>query len=164
MAKSATAGGRGRRSAGLLVWRRGQAGPEYLLVHPGGPFWARRDEGVWSVPKGLVGDGEDALAAAIREFQEEVGLEVAGGFTALAPLKQKSGKVVACWLVEADLDLSGFRSNTFELEWPPRSGRSIEVPECDRAAYLGAPEALAKILPGQRGFIEEAGRRIAAAG
>jgi predicted NUDIX family NTP pyrophosphohydrolase len=144
------------RSAGLLVVRRGQAGPQFLLVHPGGPFWARKDAGAWSIPKGLMDAGEDELPAAIREFEEEVGIAVGGDFTPLAPLRQKSGKTVLAWLVEADLDLSAFRSNTFELEWPPRSGRRIQVPEVDRAAYFDPAEALAKILPGQRGFIEEA--------
>jgi predicted NUDIX family NTP pyrophosphohydrolase len=147
---------RSNRSAGLLVWRRGAAGVEFLLVHPGGPFWARKDEGAWSIPKGLIDPGEDELLAAIREFREEVGIDVDGAFAPLAPLKQKGGKTVVAWSVEADLDLSAFRSNTFEMEWPPRSGRRIMVPECDRAEYFSPPVALAKILPGQRGFIEAA--------
>jgi predicted NUDIX family NTP pyrophosphohydrolase len=147
---------RGQKSAGLLVARRGADGPQFLLAHPGGPFWARRDEGAWSIPKGLIDDGEDALAAARREFREETGLAVDGDFVRLADLRQKSGKLVMCWLLEADLDLAGFCSNTFELAWPRGSGRTLIVPECDRAAYFDAPSALAKILPGQRGFIEQA--------
>ena len=125
-------------------------------MHPGGPFWARRDAGAWSVPKGMIEDGEDGLAAALREFSEEVGIPLAGRFTRLADRRQKSGKLVLCWMVEADLDLSTFRSNTFEMEWPPKSGRLIHVPECDRAEYFPDNRALEKILPGQRGFIEEA--------
>ncbi|HEY1425132.1 MAG TPA: NUDIX domain-containing protein [Caulobacteraceae bacterium] len=151
-------------SAGLLVWRAGDAEPQFLLAHPGGPFWARRDAGAWTIPKGLIGDGEDPLAAARREFVEEIGLEVDGDFVRLADRRLKSGKTVLCWLVAADLDLSGFRSNTFELEWPPRSGRRITAPECDRAAYFPLPEALVKILDYQRGFIEDAAARISGVG
>jgi predicted NUDIX family NTP pyrophosphohydrolase len=143
-------------SAGLLVFRRSPgSGAEFLLVHPGGPFWRNKDDGAWSVPKGLVNEGEDHLDAAVREFREEVGLSVSGTFVALRPLKQKSGKTVVCWAVEADIDLAGFKSNQFELEWPPRSGRLIRVPECDRAVYFPTEIALRKILPGQRGFMEE---------
>lgn len=157
---------RDQKSAGLLVWRQGPAGPEFLLAHPGGPFWARRDAGAWSIPKGLIDDGEDPLAAARREFREEVGLEVdaTSDFTRLADRRLKSGKTVLAWLVEADLDLADFRSNTFELEWPRGSGRRIAVPECDRAAYFAAPEALAKILDYQRGFVEEAAARLSGGG
>jgi predicted NUDIX family NTP pyrophosphohydrolase len=143
-------------SAGLLVFRRSPgSGAKFLLVHPGGPFCRNKDDGAWSIPKGLVNDGEDHLDAAMREFAEEVGLSVSGDFVALKPLKQKSGKTVVCWAVEADLDLAAFKSNEFELEWPPRSGRFILVPECDRACYFRTEIALQKILPGQRGFIEE---------
>lgn len=159
---------RDQKSAGLLVWRAGPPGPEFLLAHPGGPFWARRDAGAWSIPKGLIDPGEDPLAAARREFFEEVGIEVpivpsAGGFTRLADRRLKSGKTVLCWMTRADLDLTGFRSNSFELEWPRGSGRRIAVPEVDRVAYFGAAEALEKILDYQRGFIEEAAARIGGA-
>jgi len=147
-------------SAGLLVFRRGPAGLQFLLVHPGGPFWRRRDEGVWSIPKGLLEEGEDGLQGAMREFGEEVGLQVGGDFVRLAPLRQRSGKTVLCWLVAADLDLSGFHSNTLEMEWPPRSGRKLIVPECDRAEYFAADVALVKILSGQRDFIREALRLL----
>ena len=155
---------RDQRSAGLLVWRSGRAGPEFLLAHPGGPFWARRDAGAWTIPKGLIDAGEDPLSAARREFLEEVGIEAAGDFAPLAERRTKTGKTVLAWLVEADLDLAAFRSNSFEMEWPRGSGRSIVVPECDRATYFGVPEALVKILDYQRGFIEEAVARLSGDG
>jgi len=108
----------------------------------------------------LLEEGEDELRGALREFAEEVGLAVVGDFVRLAPMRQPGGRTVLCWLVEADLDLSGFRSNTFEMEWPPRSGRTLVAPECDRAEYFGADAALAKILPGQQGFIRQALQRL----
>jgi len=144
------------KSAGLLVYRRREGGPEFLLARPGGPFWKNRDEGTWSIPKGLIGEGEKTHAAALREFEEETGQAVTGDFVELTPLKQKSGKVIYCWLVEADLNLSTFRSNLFEMEWPPRSGRTEAFPEIDRVAWFAPSEALRKILPGQAGFIVEA--------
>jgi predicted NUDIX family NTP pyrophosphohydrolase len=147
------------QSAGLLVYRRAP-GLQFLLVHPGGPFWKNRDLGAWSIPKGLVDPGEEMMDAARREFAEEVGLAVEGDFVDLKPLKQKSGKVVHAWMIEADLDLAGFRANLFELEWPRGSGRVQTFPEIDRAAYLAPDEALAKILPGQAGFIHEALARL----
>ena len=143
-------------SAGILVFRRSGAGVEFLLAHPGGPFWAGRDGGAWSIPKGLVGAGEEALAAARREFEEETGQAVEGDFQPLAPLRQKSGKIVHAWLVEADLDPESFRSNLFEMEWPRRSGRTQAFPEIDRVGWFGPQTALVKILPGQAGFIREA--------
>jgi predicted NUDIX family NTP pyrophosphohydrolase len=149
-----------RRSAGLLVFRRGHGAVEFLLVHPGGPFWRHRDAGAWSIPKGHVENGEDELAAALREFEEEVGVAVSGAFVRLADQRQRRGKTVLCWLVEANLDLASFHSNSVPLEWPPRSGRTILVPECDRAEYIAADVAVRKILAGQRGFIEEAIDRI----
>jgi predicted NUDIX family NTP pyrophosphohydrolase len=148
-------------SAGLLVHRRAPD-LQFLLVHPGGPFWKTRDLGAWSIPKGVVDPGEEALAAAKREFAEEVGLTVDGDFVELTPLKQKSGKLVLAWMIEAELDLEGFRSNLFEMEWPRGSGRVQAFPEVDRAAYLAPEEALAKILPGQAGFIHEALGRLGA--
>jgi len=147
-------------SAGLLVYRRSEGGVAFLLAHPGGPFWARRDEGAWSIPKGLVDEGEGTLAAARREFEEEVGQPVEGEFAPLTSLKQKSGKLVHAWMVEADLDLDSFRSNLFEMEWPRGSGRSQAFPEIDRVGWFGPQEALAKILPGQAGFIREAIARL----
>jgi predicted NUDIX family NTP pyrophosphohydrolase len=143
------------QSAGLLVYRRAGESVEFLLGHPGGPLWARRDDGAWSIPKGLIDEGEETLAAARREFEEEVGQPVEGEFQPLAPLKQKSGKVVHAWMVEADLDLDGFRSNRFEMEWPPFSGCSQAFPEIDRVGWFGPDEALLKILPSQAGFIRE---------
>lgn len=149
------------KSAGLLVYRRApDGGVAFLLAHPGGPFWARRDEGAWSIPKGLIAEGEESLAAARREFAEEVGQAVAGDFAPLTPLRQKSAKVVHAWLVEADLDLAGFRSNLFEMEWPPRSGRTQAFPEIDRVGWFAPQEALLKILPGQAGFLREALARL----
>jgi predicted NUDIX family NTP pyrophosphohydrolase len=146
-------------SAGLLVYHR-SPDLEFLLVHPGGPFWRGKDDGAWSIPKGLIDEGEDHLAAARREFAEETSLVVDGDFRPLTPLRQKSGKQVHAFLVEADLDLASFASNVFSMEWPRRSGRTIEVPEVDRAAYFGIDAALIKILPGQAGFIREAAALI----
>ena len=146
----------GEVSAGLLVYRRAAGSLQFLLAHPGGPFWSRRDAGAWSIPKGLVGEGEGCQAAALREFEEETGLVVQGPFTALTPLRQNSGKTVHGWMVEADPDLDAFTSNLFEMEWPPRSGRRAHFPEIDRVAWFTPDEALAKILPGQAGFIREA--------
>ena len=147
-------------SAGILVFKRSGAGVEFLLAHPGGPFWAKRDDGAWSIPKGLIGEDEDPLAAARREFEEEVGQTVEGDFQPLALLKQKSGKVVHAWVVEAEVDLDGFRSNLFEMEWPRGSGRTQAFPEIDRVCWFGPDEALIKILPGQAGFIHEASTKL----
>ncbi len=154
----------GRRSAGLLVCRRTKAGPEFLLAHPGGPFWRYRDDGAWSIPKGLIGSDEDELAAARREFVEETGLDApVGPCLRLADRRQAGGKTVLCWLTFGDLDLADFHSNLCEIEWPPRSGRSLCVPECDRIAYSDADVARRKILAGQLGFIDEAVARLAEA-
>lgn len=147
-------------SAGLLVHRRAAAGREFLLVHPGGPFWSRKDAGAWSVPKGLVEPGEEPLAAAVREFREETGLEAPGPYEPLRPVRQAGGKQVLCWLCEADLDLSGFTSVEFEMEWPPRSGRRARFPEADRAGWFDTEAALVKILAGQQPLIREAAARL----
>jgi predicted NUDIX family NTP pyrophosphohydrolase len=147
-------------SAGILAWRRGADGPEVLLVHPGGPYWRGKDEAAWSIPKGLVAEGEDNLAAARREFEEELGQRIEGEGEPLAPVKQPGGKWVHAWLVEADLDLSRLTSNSFELEWPPRSGRRAAFPEVDQAAYLAPDAALRKIHKGQRPILMEAYRRL----
>jgi len=144
-----------QRSAGVLVFRRSDAGPEVLLGHMGGPFWARKHERAWTIPKGLIEEGESPEAAARREFLEETGLALDALFTPLAPVRA-SGKQVLIWLAEADLDLAGFVSNTFELEWPPRSGRTITVPELDRIAYLGVDEARRLIVAGQLPVLEGA--------
>ncbi|MBP1633972.1 MAG: Phosphohydrolase [Acidobacteria bacterium] len=150
-----------RRSAGLVVFREAAHGPEVLLVHPGGPFWARRDEGAWSIPKGEVAEGEDALQAARREFEEETGAAAPGGpVFALAPCRQKGGKIVEAWAIAGELDPSTLRSNTFALEWPPRSGRHVQVPEVDRAAWFPLDEARRRILEGQRPLIDELEARL----
>lgn len=147
-------------SAGLLVWRPGPTGPEFLLAHPGGPYWRGKDAAAWSIPKGLAGEGEDLLAAARREFAEELGLEIDGAFEPLRPCRLPGGKQVHAWLIRADLDLSALRSNLFEIEWPPRSGRTQAFPEVDRAAYVPASAALEKVHRGQRPILEEALARI----
>ena len=149
-------------SAGVLAYRLRGRVPEFLLVHPGGPFWARRDEAAWSIPKGLVGEGEETWSAAAREFQEELGQPIAdaGEPSPLTPCRTKRGKVVVAWLVQADLDVSHLVSNTFEMEWPPRSGRVQAFPEVDRAAYFPPRVALGKIHLGQRPILVEAISRI----
>jgi predicted NUDIX family NTP pyrophosphohydrolase len=147
-------------SAGVLVYRQTN-GLEILLAHPGGPFWAKKDNGVWTIPKGLVESG-DVLACARREFVEETGLTIEGPFVPLAPVKQKSGKVVHAFAVETDLDLTGAHSNLFEMEWPPRSGRRQSFPEIDRVAYFGVEKAMAKILSYQLPFIRELTERVGA--
>ena len=126
-----------KKSAGLLLFRETIAGVEVLLVHPGGPFWARKDDGSWSIPKGEFADDEEPLAAAKREFEEEVGAPPAGDFVPLDPVRQPSGKLVLAWAVRSDFDPSKLTSNTFSVEWPPRSGRQQEFPEVDRAAWFG---------------------------
>jgi predicted NUDIX family NTP pyrophosphohydrolase len=147
-----------RRSAGLLMYRHGMRGPEVLLVHPGGPFWARKDEGVWSIPKGEYRDEEDPLEAARREFLEETGFAATGTFIALAPLKQKSGKIISAWAFEGDCDASAIRSNTFTMEWPSKSGKQAAFPEVDRAGWFGIGEAKKKLSKGQTGFVDELSR------
>jgi len=144
-----------KKSAGLLLYRQGSEGLEVLLAHPGGPFWARKDEGAWSIPKGEIEDAEDPLAAAIREFEEETGARPDGEFIALKPLKQPGGKLVYAWAVRADFDPAHLRSNLFSLEWPPRSGQHREFPEVDRAQWFGLEDARPKILKGQAGFLEQ---------
>lgn len=143
-----------KRSAGLLLYRRGTDGIEVFLVHPGGPFWAKKDLGYWSIPKGEYAEGDDALAAARREFHEETGFTVDGNFTALGDLKQAGGKIVSAWAIEGDCDPARLHSNTFQLEWPPRSGKHIEVPEVDRGAWFSIAEARTKLLTGQLGFLD----------
>jgi predicted NUDIX family NTP pyrophosphohydrolase len=137
------------------MYRRRQGIVEVLLAHPGGPFWARKDLGAWSIPKGEFEPDEDSLAAAKREFEEETGLSVTGEFIPLAPIKQSGGKIVHIWAVEGDCDASAIKSNTFMIEWPPRSGRQQEFPEIDRADWFSLADAKEKITKGQRGFIEE---------
>lgn len=147
-------------SAGLLLYRRGAGGLEVLLVHPGGPFWARKDAGAWSLPKGEHEAGADPLAEARREFQEELGIPPpAGPYADLGSVRQKAGKLVRAWAVEGDLDAAAIRSQPFEMEWPPRSGRRSTFPEVDRAAWFSLAAAAERLLEGQRPFLE----RLAAA-
>jgi predicted NUDIX family NTP pyrophosphohydrolase len=150
-----------RQSAGILLYRFAGEAPEVLLVHPGGPFWARKDAGVWSIPKGEYDDTEDPLASALREFEEETG-------TALDPdepvelgsVKQRSGKVVTAWAAEGNLDADSIASNTFTMEWPPRSGRMASFPEVDRAGWFGLGEAREKLNPAQVEFVDRLAERL----
>lgn len=144
-----------KKSAGILLYRLQIAQLQVLLVHPGGPFWAKKDLGVWTIPKGEVQEGEDALEAAKREFLEETGKAVTGKCRPLTPVKQNSGKQVQAWAVEGDFDVSRLQSNTFEMPWPPRSGKTAVFPEVDKAQWFSPEEALVKILPGQQALIRE---------
>jgi predicted NUDIX family NTP pyrophosphohydrolase len=140
-------------SAGILLFRRRPPDLEVMLVHPGGPFWAKKDLGAWSIPKGLADEGEDLLAAAKREFLEETGVTVEGEFLDLGAHKQPGGKTVVAWAHEGDFDPALLKSNTFAIEWPPRSGKTAEFPEVDRAAWFSIDEALEKINKGQKPII-----------
>jgi predicted NUDIX family NTP pyrophosphohydrolase len=143
------------RSAGILLYRVVDGTPQVLIVHPGGPFWKRKDAGAWSIPKGEYGDDEDPQACALREFEEETGTSLSPGELAdLGSVRQKSGKEVVAWAVEGDLDADAIVSNTFELEWPPGSGRMQTVPEVDRAGWFGLEEASAKLNPAQGVFLD----------
>jgi predicted NUDIX family NTP pyrophosphohydrolase len=150
----------GKRSAGLLVYRRRLGACEVFLVHPGGPFWRSKDLGAWSIPKGEFTPGEDPLDAARREFAEETGIEMSGDFVPLASIKQPSGKTIEAWAVEGNCDPAMIRSNTFATEWPPRSGRVQQFPEIDRAAWFPIDEARSRIVKGQRGFLDELRRLL----
>ena len=141
-------------SVGLLLHRVTREGLEVLLVHPGGPFWARRDHGAWSIPKGEPGEGEDPLAAARREFHEETGFAADGPAICLGQVRQPGGKTVQAWAVAGDIDPARLHSNTFELEWPRGSGRRQAFPEVDRAAWFDLTEARRRILPAQRTFLD----------
>ena len=146
-------------SAGLLAFRR-KNGLEVLLAHPGGPFWAKKDDGVWTIPKGLVEPGDDLVTTARREFNEETNLTASGELIPLAPVNQKSGKTVHAFAFEADFDLTRFASNTFEIEWPPKSGRRQSFPEIDRIAYFPLPAAMLKIIPYQQPLLRELEERL----
>jgi predicted NUDIX family NTP pyrophosphohydrolase len=151
---------RRRDSAGLVIFRRAPA-LAFFLVHPGGPYWTRKDDGAWSIPKGEIEDGEDKLAAARRETAEETGFAPDGKFLRLAPTRQPSGKVVHAWAIEApDLDPAAITSGTFEMEWPPHSGRMASFPEVDRAAWFEWSKAQVKILVGQRPILERLKARL----
>ncbi|HEY4844728.1 MAG TPA: NUDIX domain-containing protein [Candidatus Dormibacteraeota bacterium] len=145
----------GVQSAGLMVYRQRDGKLEVLLVHPGGPFWEKRDDGVWSIPKGEVGENETGIDVARREFQEELGVPAPDGeLAALGTVRQTGGKIVHAWAVPGDLDVTQSTSNTFELEWPPRSGRMQQFPEVDRAGWFDMDAARSKLLPAQREFID----------
>jgi len=144
------------KSAGLLLYRTTDQGEvEVLIAHPGGPFWAGKDEGAWTVPKGEYGPGADPLAAAYREFREETGFDAPSGATiSLGELRQPGGKRVTVWALEGDLDVAQASSNTFEIEWPPRSGKIREFPEVDRLEWAGVSRARTKLLAGQVPFLD----------
>ncbi|WP_121810443.1 NUDIX domain-containing protein [Mucilaginibacter kameinonensis] len=144
-----------KQSAGILLYRKTAQGLQVFLVHPGGPFFKNKDVGSWSVPKGEYLPDEDPLAAAKREFQEETGHEIFGNFIALSPIKQKGGKTVQAWAIEGNIDPEKIKSNTFEIEWPPRSGRKQAFDEIDRAEWFNIPTAKIKINPAQAAFINE---------
>ncbi|MFD1981145.1 NUDIX domain-containing protein [Mesorhizobium newzealandense] len=150
-----------KRSAGLLIYRQAEGSLRVLLVHPGGPFWAKKDDGAWSIPKGLVGENEDALTAAQRETEEELGIKVDGPFARLGDYRQPGGKIVMTWSVEAriDIDVAAIKSNTFTMEWPPRSGSMKKFPEVDRAGWFTLPEAAVKVLAGQRPMLSDFARQ-----
>ena len=144
-----------RKSAGILLHRNGARGREVLLVHPGGPFWARKDEGAWSIPKGEYDTTEEPLSAAKREFEEELGTAAPDGEASdLGEVRQRSGKLVRAWALEGDLDPAQITSNTCELEWPPRSGKLIEIPEIDRGEWFSLDQAKQKINPAQQALID----------
>lgn len=143
-----------KRSAGILMFRRRDSGIEVLLVHPGGPFWKNKDAGAWSIPKGEHGEADDPLEAAKREFKEETGIPVRGEFVALDEIKQPSGKLIRAWALEGDCNAATIRSNTFSMEWPPKSGRMQEFPEVDRAEWFSMDEARKRIVKGQSGFLD----------
>lgn len=153
-----------KQSAGLLLFRWVGSEPEVLLVHPGGPFWAKKDEGAWSIPKGEIAEGENPLLAASREFEEETGHAIktdsVGDSLPLTPVKQAGGKVVYAWAIESDFDVETLKSNTFSMEWPPRSGRREEFPEVDRACWFSVEVPRRKILKGQEPLLLELERRL----
>jgi len=150
-----------KESAGLMMFRKRAGALEFLLVHPGGPFWKNKNAGAWTIPKGEIAEGEDALAAAKREFEEELGLKAEGSLIELKPIKQKGGKVVRAWAFEGDCDPSQIKSNTFTMEWPPRSGKMAEFPEVDRAEFFNLEQAKEKINGAQIPLLEELGTKLA---
>jgi predicted NUDIX family NTP pyrophosphohydrolase len=148
------------QSAGILLFRLTGPEPEVLLVHPGGPFWAKKDDGAWSIPKGLYEPGEEPLAAAKREFEEETGSAPSGDLSLLGTFRQPSGKIVMAYAGEGDFDIDRFRSNQFELEWPPKSGRRQSFPEADRASWFSLTDARRKVTKGQVAIVEALSRRL----
>jgi predicted NUDIX family NTP pyrophosphohydrolase len=149
-----------KRSAGLLLYRRRDRGIEVFLVHPGGPFWAKKDLGAWSIPKGEYGDGEEPRDAARREFEEETGFSPAGEPVELGTIRQAGGKLVSVWALEGDSDPAKLKSNMCEIDWPPRSGRRMEIPEVDRGAWFSLAEAGEKLLASQLPALEMLANRL----
>jgi predicted NUDIX family NTP pyrophosphohydrolase len=149
-----------KRSAGLIMYRRRAAGLEVFLVHPGGPFWASKDKGAWLIPKGEYAEGEQPLEAAQREFHEETGFAVEGPYLELGTVKQAGGKIVAAWAFEGDCDPKDLTSNKFQMEWPPRSGHQIEVPEIDRGCWFSIAEAREQILKSQEPLLDSLCRAL----
>jgi predicted NUDIX family NTP pyrophosphohydrolase len=152
----------GKRSAGLLMYRRRAGGVEVFLVHPGGPIWANKDEGAWTIPKGVYDDDEEPLDAAKREFQEETGFRVSGPFLSLGSVRQKSGKIVTAWAFEGDCLASELVSNSCEIEWPPRSGRQLTIPEVDRGEWFGLADARRVLREEQRPLLDALERELGA--
>jgi predicted NUDIX family NTP pyrophosphohydrolase len=146
-------------SAGILLYRKGKTGLEVFIVHPGGPFWAKKDDGAWSIPKGEYAEGEDPLSVAQREFCEETGSELHGRYVELTPARQPGGQIITAWAVEGDIDAAGIRSNSFSMEWPPKSGRVQQFPEVDRAMWCEVALAKKKLLAGQRILLDELEQR-----
>jgi predicted NUDIX family NTP pyrophosphohydrolase len=144
-----------KQSAGVLLYRMPNNELQVFLVHPGGPYFVKKDDGAWSIPKGEFTDDEDPQVAARREFEEETGQPVTGNFIKLSPIKQKSGKTVYAWAVEGDIDHTQIISNLFEMEWPPRSGKKASFPEIDRAGWFDIETAKTKIIPGQAALLDE---------
>ena len=149
-----------KTSAGILMYRKTRMGLEVFLIHPGGPFFVNKDAGAWSIPKGEIDEGEDSLAAAKREFQEETGCRPEGSLIPLSPVKQKSGKIVLSWAVEGDCEADRITSNLFSMEWPPKSGRIQKFPEVDRAGWFGLETAKEKINQAQVELLEELVKKI----
>jgi predicted NUDIX family NTP pyrophosphohydrolase len=151
-----------KESAGLLLYRIRNGAVEVFLVHPGGPFWSKKDAGAWTIPKGELAPGEEPLAAAIREFTEETGLKPEGDFRALPPIRQAGGKLVRAWALEGDIDPAALTSNEFEMEWPPRSGKHQRFPEVDRGDWFNLDEARARINKGQAALLDALNALVAA--
>lgn len=149
-----------QKSAGILLYRIQNSRIEVFLVHPGGPYWSKKDDGAWSIPKGEFDENEEPLAAAKREFQEETGIQLSGEFIQLNPVKQKGGKMVYAWAVKGDIDPAKVKSNSFEIEWPPRSGKMKSFPEIDKAAWFPLSEAQKKIIEAQSALIKELESKI----
>lgn len=144
-----------KKSAGILLYRFVFNEIQFFLVHPGGPFWKNKDAGAWTIPKGELEENEDALAAAKREFKEETGQEIVGNFIPLTPIKQKGGKMIYAWATEGNIDADNITSNSFKIQWPPKSGKLIDVPEVDKAGWFSVAKAKQKINPGQIPLIDE---------